>query len=350
MHSYHNILIRGVNRLGDTLFMMPSIKALKLKYPEARLSVLTKPLPADLYQHNPYIDEVIIFDYQKNHQGLPGRLKLIKTLRAANFDIAVLMHNNFESALMAFLSGIPERIGYQKELRAPLLTKSLPFPKDPTPRIDHFLAITKLIGCEAKINKPDLYLSKTEKEWGSVHLKDLPRPIVGIIPGAHEKTRIWDGGRFAFVADSIISSANASVLILGGPGDSRLSSMIKSKMKNIPFDMTGEFNLREFIAILSLCDLVISNDTGPMHIASLLDTNVITFFGAGDPIETSPMGANTHVIHRDLPCSPCLKSECSEGNYNCLKLITAEEVLELSLQILKNKNLLRHNVESINHD
>jgi heptosyltransferase II len=335
MTHYQNILVRGVNRLGDTLFSLPAIKALKKKYPEAKLTVLTKPMPVELYRHNPFIDKIIIFDSNGDHRGLPGRLRLIKTLRTSRFDIAVLMHNNFESALTAFLSGIPERIGYQKEFRSALLTRSLPLPQNSTPRTDHFLAITNLAGCETKDNKPDLYLSEAEREWAVTRLGNLARPIVGIIPGAQEKTRIWDGGRFATVADSLINKIKANVLILGGPGDNKLSSSIISQMDNIPIDMTGAFNLREFIAILNSCDLVISNDTGPMHIASLLGTEVITFFGAGDIIETCPLGEKVHVIHKYLPCSPCLKSECPKGNYKCLDLITAEEVIEIALQALK---------------
>jgi len=335
MPSYNNILVRGVNRLGDTLFALPAIKALKIKYPDAMVTVLTKPLPAELYRHNPHINEIIIFKSKGEHRGFKGRLRLVKTLRASGFDLAVLLHNNFDSALVAFLSGIPERIGYQKELRSALLTRSLPFPKEPTPRADHFLAITKLVGCETNDNKPDLYLSAAERESADVRLRNLPRPIVGIIPGAQEKTRIWDSGRFASVADNLISRVKASVLILGGPGDNKLSSSIMSRMKNIPIDMTGAFNLRELISILNSCDLVISNDTGPMHIANLLGVRVITFFGAGDLIETRPIGEKAYVIHRDLPCSPCLKSECPEGNYKCLDLITAEEVAEIAVRALK---------------
>jgi heptosyltransferase II len=334
---YNNILVRGVNRLGDTLFALPAIKSLKIKYPDARLTVLTKPLPVDLYKHNPCVDNIIMFDGKESHRSLGGRLNLVKMLRKEGFDLAVLLHNNFESALTVFLAGIPERIGYPKELRSFLLTKSLPFPKTPTPRVDHFLAITKLVGCDDRDKRPDLYISSSEKEWAVTRLKTIPRPIVGIIPGAQEKTRIWGSERFSAVADGLINEAKASILILGGPGDKKLSLDIRTRMKNSPYDMTGEFSLREFMGILSSCDLVISNDTGPMHIANLLGTEVITFFGAGDLIETRPVGPNAHVIHRDLPCSPCLKSECPDGTYKCLSLISAEEVIELALEIFTHR-------------
>ena len=336
MPPYHNILVRGLNRIGDTLFSLPAIRALKIRYPEAKLTVFTKPLPVELYMHNPHIDEIIIFNGKGDCQGIhQGRLELIKTLRDSNFDLAVLLHNNFESALVAFLSGIPERIGYRKDFRSFFLTKSLPFPKAPTPRAEQFLEITKLVECDTKEKKPDLYLSETEREWAINRLGDLPPPLVGIIPGAQEISRIWDSGKFAVVADTLIEKTKANVLILGGPGDKKFSSSIKSKMKNIPLDFTGEFSLRELMAIIKSCNLVISNDTGPMHIACLLGVEVITFFGAGNLIETCPIGDKVHVIHRDLPCSPCLKSECPKGNYECLELITAEEVIEIALHALK---------------
>lgn len=336
MHTYHNILVRGLNRIGDTLFSLPAIRALKIRYPEAKLTVFTKPLPVELYMHNPHIDKIIIFDSKRDCQKLhQGRLGLIKTLRDSGFDLAVLLHNNIESALVTFLSGIPERIGYRKEFRSVFLTKSLPFPKNPTQRTEQFLEITKLVECDTKEKKPDLYLSEIEREWAINKLGDLHPPLVGIIPGAQEISRIWDSGKFAAVADTLIEKAKANVLIFGGPGDKKFSSSIKSKMENIPLDFTGKLSLREFMAIIKTCDLVISNDTGPMHIACLLGVEVITFFGAGNPIETGPIGDKVHIIHRDLPCSPCLKSECPMGNYKCLDLITAEEVLEIAFRALK---------------
>jgi len=154
IHKYRNILIRAVNRIGDTINSLPCIKALDKAFPDAQITVLTKLATADLYRENPYIEETLIFEDKGIHKGVRGRLRLSSEFRARHFDLAVIFHNCFDAALSPFFAGIPERIGYVREGRGFLLTRNLPFPDEPIHRTDYFLEILKLIGVTTEDKMP----------------------------------------------------------------------------------------------------------------------------------------------------------------------------------------------------
>jgi heptosyltransferase-2 len=336
MPEYRNILVRGVNRLGDTVFSLPAIKALKQSYPGARVSVLTKPAPSGLYANLPYIDEVLIFESKGRHGGIRGRLALAGQLRKRRFDLAVVFHNCFDAALVPFLAGVPERIGYLREMRGVLLTKKLPFPATPVHQVDHYLELAALAGASTEERTPELFVTPEEEQWGRRLLdgRNARRPLVGIVPGSVALTRRWPPERFAELGDRLAQATGGSIIILGGPGDGDISGKIKSHMKAGPIDTTGGTGLRQLMALISLCDLVVSNDTGPMHITWALGRPVVTFIGAADIREIRPLSTVAHIIGKDLACSPCIKEECPEGTTRCLDLITVGEVFEKSMEIL----------------
>ncbi|MEJ2254267.1 MAG: lipopolysaccharide heptosyltransferase II [Nitrospirota bacterium] len=335
--SYKNILVRGVNRIGDTVFSLPAVKALKQAFPGARLTVLTKPLPAGLFKNNPCVDEVLIFDSRDAHAGIGGRLRLARELRGKGFDLAVVFHNCFDAALAPFLAGIPERIGYRKELRGPLLTRKLPFPQSAVHQVDHYLALTALCGAATEDRVPELFITSEEKEDALrfVSQNNVRRPLIGFIPGAVALTRRWSPERFAHLGDRLAAATGGSVLILGGPDEKEISKAIRQRMRARPFDMTGTISLRGLMALLGLCDLVVSNDTGPMHLAWTLGRPVVTFVGAADIREIRPLSPRVRIIRKDLPCSPCIREVCPEGHTRCLDLITVDEAFETAMEALK---------------
>lgn len=337
MPEYRNILVRGVNRLGDTVFSLPAIKALKQSFPGARVTVLAKPAPSGLYANLPYVDEVLVFESRGRHGGLRGRLALAGQLRKKRFDLAVVFHNCFDAALAPFLAGVPERIGYIREMRGFLLTKKLPFPETPVHQVDHYLRLVELAGASTEEKTPELFVTPEEEQWGGNLLdkRGARRPFIGIVPGSVALTRRWPPDRFAELGDRLTQATGGSVIILGGPDDGDISGKIKSHMNTGPIDTTGGTNLRQLMALISLCDLVVSNDTGPMHITWALRRPVVTFVGAADIREIRPLSAAAHIIGKDLPCSPCIKEKCPEGHNRCLDLITVKEVFETSMEILR---------------
>jgi heptosyltransferase-2 len=336
-NGYRNILVRGVNRIGDTVFSLPSVTALKHAFPQARLTVLAKPQVMGLFLHNPAVDETIPLEDRGRHKGLAGRWRLVLELRKRKFDLAVVLHNCFDAALVPFLAGIPERIGYVKEHRGFLLTRSLPFPREPVHQVDHYLALLSLIGVTAGDKVPRLFIDHGEKEWAEGFLNEntARRPLVGIIPSSIARTRRWFPERFASVGDRLTESTGGSVILLGGPGDAGISEAIKGHMKTRSVDATGRTGIRQLMALIEHCDLIISNDTGPMHLAWALGKPVVTFLGAADIREIRPLSPKVHIINKELPCSPCIKEECPAGTTECLELITADEVYESAVEMLR---------------
>jgi heptosyltransferase-2 len=338
MRAYENILVRGVNRIGDTIFSLPALKALRRGFPDARVTVLVKPVPAGLFGENPSVDEVMLFEDTGRHRGMAGRFRLIADLKSRHFDLALLFHNCFDAALVPFLAGIPERVGYIKEHRGFLLTKKLPFPRETLHQVDHYLRLVSLLGIFTDDRMPELWLSPAETGEARAMLQrnGMERPLIGFIPGAVARTRRWHPERFAALADRLTAETGGSVLLLGGPGDREISAAIQEHMTSPAVDLTGTMGVRQLMAVMKECDLIVSNDTGPMHMAWVLGRPVVTFVGAADIREIAPLSPDVHIIRKDLACSPCIEEECPEGTTECLELIGVDEVFEAARAILRN--------------
>ncbi len=328
--QYKRILVRGLNRIGDALYTLPVFRSLKEAFPSAEVVLLSKPGVLDLYRNNPFIDEIITFDYSSTHKGLKGRISLIRQLRQRKFDLALLLHNCFDAALVAFLAGIPERVGYKKEMRGPLLTHSIDFPEESIHRVEYNLRLLRLIGVSVSSTKPELFLSEEEKRWAEEFMANHSKGTVqiGMIIGSRAETRQWALERFAELTERLTDAYNADIFLLGSHQDQPLAERIIALSERAPVDLTGKLTLRQSMALIERLHIVVANDTGPMHIAAVLGVPTVTFFGAGDLVETRPLGPKVGIIRKELPCSPCVKEVCPEGTLQCLKEITIDEVFE----------------------
>jgi len=324
-----------VNRIGDAVYSLPAICALKEGFPGSRLSILVKGAVGGLYKQLPYVDEIIPIENRGRHRGVGGRLRLVREIREGAFDLAAIFHNTFETALIPFMAGIPDRIGYVKEGRGPLLTRKRPFPDEPLYQVDHYLDIVRLAGVTTEKRIPTLYLSLEEKDWAVREMGDGgERPLIALIPGSIARTRRWAPKRFAETARKLSEETGARFLIAGGPEDRTIAHQIRKGWTDGPLDFTGRTTIRQLMALLGQCDLAIANDTGPMHLAWTLGTPVVTFFGAGDVRRTGPRSPIVRILRRDLPCSPCIREECAQGTLACLNEITVDEVLSAARELL----------------
>ena len=158
------ILIRGVNWIGDAVITTPSIRAVRRAFPEAHISLLVQPWVADIFKENPYINDIILYD--ESFKGIAGKFRLAKKLRRQKFDIAILLQNAFDAALIAWLAGIPERVGYSRDFRGFLLTKAIPASKDILSRhqVYYYLNLLKSMGIEAGDTPPYIYLTDDERQ------------------------------------------------------------------------------------------------------------------------------------------------------------------------------------------
>jgi heptosyltransferase-2 len=333
-----NILVRGVNWIGDAVMTMPAIRSLKLAHPEARITLLVKPSVARLFEKDPNIGDIIL--YSEAHRGFGGKFKLARELRNHDFCMALLLQNAFDAAFMAFLAGIPARLGYNRDGRRLLLTKAVPFDirAKGLHHIEYYLDLIRKLGFSAKYERPWIYLSLEERLEARNKLKALRRPVVGINPGAtFGSSKRWKPARFAEVACRVISEMHGSAVIFGGPSETGIAEEIEteaSKLSDGPESrnqllmMAGKTDVRELISLISECDLLVTNDSGPMHIGYAVRTPVIAIFGSTSPEHTGPVGAKDIAIKKTLSCSPCFERECSKHDLRCMEMISAGEVFE----------------------
>jgi heptosyltransferase-2 len=344
------ILIRGVNWIGDAVITMPSIRAVRRAFPEAHISLLVHPWVADIFKENPYINDIILYDESFN--GIAGKFRLAKKLRRQKFDIAILLQNAFDAALIARLAGIPERVGYSRDFRGFLLTKAIPATKDTLSRhqVYYYLNLLKSMGIDAKETHPYIYLTDDERQWArncltvrAIHESPLhhpptpnPQPLIGINPGAaYGSAKRWLPERFAELISRIINELNGRVIIFGSKSEVGIVDEILSFVGAIHefplqhthiLNMAGKTNLRELAALTAECDAFITNDSGPMHIASALFVPVVAMFGSTDKSVTGPFGEGHQIITKNLTCSPCMERECPEGHLKCMTEIAADDV------------------------
>ncbi len=342
------ILIRGVNWIGDAVLTLPALKSIRKNFPDARISLLVRPWVSEIFKENPDIDEVIL--YGDDYRGCAGRLRLARSLRQRKFDTAILLQNAFDAALISWLAGIPERIGYKRDCRGILLTKAVPVRRDVLKRhqVYYYLNLLESAGIRTVEAEPCIYLNGEEiKEAGEIISTALPGrglPLVGINPGAaYGPAKRWPSERFAGLIRRITRELNARVVIFGSAAEAAIADEIVESAGMQPPDgprilnLCGKTGLRELAALISGCDAFVTNDSGPMHMASALFVPVAAIFGSTDRAATGPFGPGHRVVSRDLPCSPCLKRECPEKHLECMTGITVDEVFEALKAVLPRK-------------
>jgi len=288
------------------------------------------------------IDEVIGYDKRSAHKGFLSNLKFARELRKKKFDIAIALHPSTRGHLLLFAAGIPRRIGYNKKW-GHLLTKRIPHEKQYGNKheVDYNLELVRLSGfdiSDADRQPRVLAGEKKLKEMG-MRLKELGATgaVVAIHAGASCRSKRWPLERFAAAADILSEKYSAEIVIVGDGASIKGALDMEKMMKKKPFDMTGELGVSELAALFSMCSLVISNDSGPAHLAAAVGTPVVVIFGRNDPglspARWAPVTDKKRVLHSPPACSPCLAHNC-EIAFRCLSNITVQNVVEAANALL----------------
>ena len=322
--EYKNILIRATNWVGDAVMSLPALRAIRERFPKAHIAVLAKPWVADLYRRETFADEVILFDR--------SRWRIAGVLRKRKFDCAILLQNAFEAALIAWLAGIPVRIGYDRDRRRLLLTTSVAAPKrGEIPRHERFYYLELL-------RRAGIIDSMPESD--AIHLeaggrRDVRR-VIGVSPGAANGTaKQWLPERFAEAARRIAVERDARIALFGSASERELCESIAGLLKehNV-VNHAGKTSLGDFIDLASQCEIFLTNDSGAMHIASALGVPTVAIFGATDDIGTGPTGPLARVVREPVECSPCLLRECPI-DHRCMTRVSAERVADEALKLIR---------------
>ena len=338
-----SILIRLPNWVGDVLMATPTLRALRSSFPQARITALGKPWARDLLSDHPSIDEVLTFPFQASNKNGASTRELLKTLSERNAQWGLLFPNSVASALLFFLARIPNRVGYTMRGRGILLTNGVPPPSHKTHEIDSFLGLLKGFSITGEFDRTLYFPVNQEKEnlaaefWKSCGIKDSD-VIVGFNPGAAwGPSKRWLPKHFAEAGDLFQREMGAKIVIFGGPEDVNIAQEIATAMSLPPLIAAGRDNLRVLPALLKRCNLFITNDTGPMHIAASQNVPQLTLFGPTDPGKTSYSNDITKVVRKDLECAPCFKRECPLGHHQCMVGISANEIFLAGADLLRSR-------------
>jgi heptosyltransferase-2 len=338
--SISRVCVRATNWLGDAVMSLPAIRTIRQVFPHAHLAVVARPWVADLYARETSIDRVIPYTAQK---GLGAKRAFARMLGRERFDAAILLQNAFDAALLAWLAGIPERIGYNRDARGLLLTRAIPVP-DPgdIPRHQRFYYLELLRRAGMIERFPDTDAIRLDgiplaREAGLAHLSRLgiAGPAVGISPGAaYGNAKRWLPERFAAAAQAL---APAAVLLFGSAGERALCETVAESLRPAGVgvhNLAGQTTLREFIDLAAACRLFLTNDSGAMHVAAALGVPTVAVFGSTDDTTTGPTGPLARVVREHAECSPCLLRECPI-DHRCMTAVTAERTAAVALELWK---------------
>ena len=383
------ILVRGVNWLGDAVMTTPALLRLREQFPDAPIALLTPDKLKDLWTGHPAVNETISFAAADNIFSVAKKIRRVGSSRRddrtaqrtvpAQFDLALVLPNSPRSAMETWLARIPQRIGYARPWRSWFLTQAVPLRADvvtmrkrtvaeiqrlvaadvsrrtiPENRaftsvatsghqIHEYLQLAAALGANPEPLAPQLFVSPQEVEAAKnkFGLEQIAQPVFGLNPGAeYGPAKRWPVERFIAVATEIQQRTNCVWLIFGGKNDTAIADQIASALLASRFtfhDLSGTTSLRELMALLKLCRVLLTNDSGPMHVAAALGTPVVVPFGSTSPELTGPGlpgDSRHHLLKSDAPCSPCFLRECPI-DFRCMNGITVARVVEAVLSVLR---------------
>lgn len=342
--AYKRILIVRTDRIGDVVLSTPVVKVLRDNFNNAYIAMMVSPATKELVMGNPYLDEVIVYDKDKEHREVLSSFKFAWSLRKKKFDLAIILHSTNRVNMIAYLAGIKERIGYSRRLGF-LLTKNIPYVKYKGEKheIEYNLDLLRFLNI--KVDNTRLFVPKDEwsEKWAddifkSYGINDPKEKIIALHPSASCASRMWPIERFAEVAQELIKKHNARIIIVSGLHDIALSEKLESLISYPVINLGGKTTLMQLASILRRTTLMISNDSGPVHIAVGCNLPVVVLFGRSQvglsPARWGPIGAWDIVLHKKTGCVVCLAHDC-KNNFACLKSIEVGDVLAAVDGILK---------------
>ncbi|MGC8884047.1 MAG: lipopolysaccharide heptosyltransferase II [Bryobacteraceae bacterium] len=333
MDAFERILIRATNWVGDAVLSLPAVAAVRARWPAARITILARPWVADIYRFGRFSDEIIPYRKCSGVAALRERLRVAGELRRRQFDCALLLQNAFDAALLAWLARIPVRIGYARDARRMLLTRPVAVPRPgeiPAHESFYYLELLRRIGWLDRLpERPEARLDGIRRE---------PQALIGVSPGAaFGPAKRWLPERFAQAAAAIARRVGAAVEVFGSAGERPLCEQVAEGVRAQGIAVSyqaGQTTLEEFIRRAARCRLMLTNDSGAMHVAAALGVPTVAVFGSTDPEATSPLGPWTRIVREPVECSPCLLRECPI-DHRCMTRVGAQQVVDAALELLE---------------
>lgn len=324
------ILIRAPNWVGDCVMSMPAVQRLRERFPHAHISLLVKEQVLDLWRENPHLDELI-------------PLGQLGTVAGKQFEMAILFPNSFRVAWEARRAGIPKRVGYAGHWRRRLLTDIVAGDSWNRPTdihfVHHFLAFSKYLGGSDKAISPKITLQPEEIQAIDPLLEGAQaKRLCALAPSAeYGPAKRWLPERFIAAATQIAEKHDMIWVVVGGPNDAELCRPIAEGIGSNVLNLTGKTTLRQLCAVLARCRVLLTNDSGAMHVGYAVGTRVVAIFGSTEPAATGPVGEGHVVVRNKVDCSPCFLRECPI-DFRCMKRIEVDEVTRKVSECLSRAN------------
>ncbi|MFH1242490.1 MAG: lipopolysaccharide heptosyltransferase II [Pseudomonadota bacterium] len=337
-----SILIVKLSAIGDVVHSLPFLEVLRKNFPDAKIDWLVEEDAFRIIDGHPAINRLIVSHRKSWQRGLMRGTKgpisvlreislFLRSLRAQEYDLVIDLQGLLKSGVLAGLSLGRRKIGMSSSREGGwIFLNERPVPVDYDQHaIDRYLGLARYLGCDSAQWNGLIPILEREKErinqvLNREYLKE--GPLIAINPMAKWRTKLWDPGRFASLADRLVDDLECEVIFTGSGQDRRVIEGIAQRMKRSPIILAGRTDLKELAHLYSRCRVLITTDTGPMHVAVAMGCPVVALFGPTSPWRTGPYGPGQRVIRADVDCSPCFKKRCR--NFICMKAITVEEVFD----------------------
>ena len=344
------IVVRGANWIGDSVMSVPALRALRQLFPDDEIALHTRSWAEGIFRDADFIDRILT--YERPESSLKEVMGQARALKNERFDLAIIFPNSFASALTARFAGIPRRFGFSKEGRRLVLTDPVPIPEWKSTRHEAYYYLELVRAVENGVLGTDSsarYETTTDLPVSDVRQADtrdfltrkgvdLSRPIVALGPGStNSMAKRWPYERFATVADLLHKEKAANIILLGGPDDVEVAAKISAMSRASLLDLTAKTSLGDAADILSVCDLMISNDMGLAHLAPAVGTATLVIFGPTNPVTTRPFSELAEVLRVEVECSPCMLRECPI-DHRCMERVTVEQVFSAAVSKLESND------------
>jgi heptosyltransferase II len=351
------ILVRGPNWIGDAVMSTPALQRLRNSFPDSHITLLATALTAGLFEESPYFNEII--EYRRRESGAKVLIETSRKIRAHQFDLAVLFQNAFEAALLAWIGGARLRIGFSEQGRGILLTGKLyrhPQLRD-RHQIHDYLEI--VAECErvcfgqeknTASGHPLPVMTATHSQLAAARALLLSSgidpgngPLIALNPGAtNSRAKCWGEAHFASLADRLIGELNGKIVLIGAPSERDIAERVFKQIGSPGvINLAGKTSIQQLVGLLDHCHLLVSNDTGPAHIAAALGRPTLTIFGPTNEFETAPLGLRAEMLRAEgIECARCMLRDCPI-DHRCMSRITADDAFNRAATLLRAEEITK---------
>lgn len=331
MKVMKKILVVNVNWLGDVIFASPIFRALKATYPGCHIATLAPSRVKGILSHVSDVDQFIAYDDRVTHRGILSKLRLVKEIRKERFDAVFLLHRSWSRACMMFFAGIPIRVGYDTKKRGCFLTHKIQYSQELLHRSDHYLSVIEAFGVKVADRRNVLLVKLlAKKSMEGILMKagvGVDDYLIVINPGGNWDLKRWPAKNYSALIQALVDQENVKIVISGAKNDENLAQQIISQSNREVINLSGKMNLDHLVALLARANCLVSADSGPMHIACSVGTNVVGIFGPTRPEITGPRGTGRVILlqhERDCNKTACYNLKCDDNQ--CMKDISVDEV------------------------